>query len=126
MRNVAFEWQRTATRRSRLLPASDRELTELAATDNGDPLASLPAMDERAFCEFLDDRVLAALDALEPRFREVIILSVAGDLRYKEIAQVLDCPLGTVMSRMGRARRSLREQLAGFAGSHVQAQRVAS
>jgi RNA polymerase sigma-70 factor (ECF subfamily) len=45
----------------------------------------------------------------------VVILSVAGDLTYREIAEVLDCPVGTVMSRMARARRALRENLAAVA-----------
>ena len=57
----------------------------------------------------------AALDALEPSFREVVVLSVVGDLTYREVAQVLDCPMGTVMSRMARARRALRERLADYA-----------
>ena len=64
-------------------------------------------MSEEQFREFLDDKIAAALDALDPPFREVIILSVAGDLTYKEVAAVLDCPVGTVMSRMARARRTL-------------------
>ncbi|MCH7527272.1 MAG: hypothetical protein IID39_07535, partial [Planctomycetes bacterium] len=49
--------------------------------------------------------------------REVMFLSVAGGLTYREIAEVLDCPVGTVMSRMARARRALRTSLADFAGS---------
>ena len=73
-------------------------------------------MSEAAFRELLDDRLTRALDALAPAFREVVILSVAGDLTYREIARVLDCPVGTVMSRMARARRALRERLADVAG----------
>ena len=55
------------------------------------------------------------MDELEPAFREVIVLSGAGDLSYRKIAEVLDCPVGTVMSRMARARRALRENLVAFA-----------
>ena len=117
MRNVALEWHRTRKRRIRLVPAADGELTELAAIDPTEAVGEFPGLDERQFREFLDERVAGALDALEGQFREVLILSVAGGLNYREIAEVLDCPMGTVMSRMARARRTLREQLAGYAQS---------
>ena len=117
MRNVALDWQRTARRRIRLVLMSDSELTELAPADPAEPLAPLPPMDEARFREFLDDRIVAALDQLTPAFREVIVLSVVGNLTYREIAEVLDRPVGTVMSGMARARRALREKLADFAGS---------
>ena len=74
-------------------------------------------MDEDRFREFLDDKVVAALDAIDPAYREVLILAVAGDLTYREIGEVLACPVGTVMSRMARARRQLRERLAVHARS---------
>ena len=115
LRNVAVDWQRSSKHRAKFLLESESHLTELAAVDSGDPLGQLPAMSEGAFREFLDDKIAAALDALDPAFREVIILSVAGGLQYREIAETLDCPLGTVMSRMARARRALRERLADYA-----------
>lgn len=118
MRNVILEWRRTARRRIRITPVTDTELTELASSDPSEPFSPLPAMDEQQFREFLDDRIVAALDSLDAAFREVIVLSVAGDLNYREIAEVLDCPVGTVMSRMARARRILRERLAEYAHEH--------
>lgn len=117
MRNIAYEWRRVAGRRIRLVPVPESELTDVEAVEPGSPLLPLPPMDEQRFREFLDDRILAALDDIEPSFREVLLLSVAGDLTYREISRVLDCPLGTVMSRMARARRQLRERLAGLARS---------
>ena len=60
---------------------------------------------------------LDQFDALVPEFREVVVLSVAGGLNYREVADVLDCPVGTVMSRMARARRLLRERLADYAAA---------
>lgn len=122
LRNVVLEWQRTARRRIRLTVVSDTELTEVASSDPGELLAAIPAMNEAQFRELLDDRLAAALDALEPVYREVLVLSVAGDLSYREIAEVLGCPVGTVMSRMGRARRFLRERLAEYAGTRGQRQ----
>jgi len=115
LRNVAFEWRRTEKRRVKLVPMPEVELTELAPADLSAPLSPLPAMAEQEFRELLDDRIVQALDALEPAYREVVVLSVAGDLNYREIAEALDCPIGTVMSRMARARRALRERLADLA-----------
>ncbi|MFQ5491977.1 MAG: RNA polymerase sigma factor [Phycisphaerae bacterium] len=115
MRSAVADWHRMASHRIKLVPATDADLTELAPADLSDPFDPLPAMSEQRFREFLDDRIAAALDDLEPAFREVVVLSVAGDLNYREIAEVLDCPTGTVMSRMARARRALRERLAVYA-----------
>lgn len=118
LRNIATDWSRAERRRIRVTPLVEAELTEVTLADPTEPFAPLPAMDELRFREFLDDRLIAALDALPAGFREVIVLSVAGELSYREIAEVLDCPVGTVMSRMGRARRVLREQLADYARQH--------
>ena len=52
-----------------------------------------------------------ALDDLHPQLREVLLLCDVEELKYKDIAVVLDVPIGTVMSRISRARRSLHRQL---------------
>jgi RNA polymerase sigma-70 factor (ECF subfamily) len=115
MRNVVIDWHRARRRRLRFVPMENADLTELAGGELTDPLAGLPTVNEEQFREFLDARVAAAVDVLDDAHREVLILSVVGDLTYGEIAEVLDCPIGTVMSRMARARRSLRERLADYA-----------
>ncbi|MEB0041825.1 sigma-70 family RNA polymerase sigma factor [Pseudomonas sp. MH10] len=51
-----------------------------------------------------------ALEALSPVFREVIILKELEDMPYKDIANVTDVPIGTVMSRLARARAMLKTQ----------------
>ena len=117
LRNVALEWRRKVSAKLRLKIDRDVELTSLLAPDPGDPFARLPAVSEREFREFLDDQTAAAFDSLEAPFREVLVLSAAGDLNYREISQILDCPMGTVMSRMARARRYMRERLAHLAVS---------
>jgi len=114
LRHVAVDWARGRSRRIRSLTEIQAEFTEASTADLTEPLHPLPAMSEEQFREFLDDRIVVALDALDVSFREVILLSVVGELNYREIAEVLDCPLGTVMSRMARARRTLRERLAEF------------
>lgn len=111
MRRIVLDWRRQASRRIRMVPTTHVELTERYAADAGDPLADLGPMDERQFREMLDASIVTALDRLEPQYREVLLLHVSGGMRYREIAELLDCPIGTVMSRMARARRMLRERL---------------
>ena len=55
--------------------------------------------------------VRKAIEKLPDGYREVIVLREFEELSYEQIAQVLDCPSGTVMSRLSRARERLREML---------------
>src|SRR5215468_5812459 len=55
--------------------------------------------------------ILAAVGHLAPEFRDVLWLVVVEGFSYKETAQMLDIPMGTVMSRLYRARRELRRRL---------------
>jgi RNA polymerase sigma-70 factor, ECF subfamily len=57
------------------------------------------------------EQVRAAIQQLPVEFREIIILREYEELSYQEIAALLDCPPGTVMSRLARARSKLRDQL---------------
>ncbi len=52
-----------------------------------------------------------AFGSLSPEFRMVVILADLNDFSYKEIAHILDCPVGTVMSRLFRGRKEMRERL---------------
>jgi RNA polymerase sigma-70 factor (ECF subfamily) len=60
------------------------------------------------------DEVKAAIDKLPGLYREIIILRDVEGFTYQEIATMLGCPAGTVMSRLGRARDKLRKLLAGW------------
>jgi RNA polymerase sigma-70 factor (ECF subfamily) len=62
-----------------------------------------------------EPEVLEALATLPPGFQEVVLLCDVEELSYKEIAGVLNVPIGTVMSRLHRARRLLRAALASYA-----------
>src|SRR5580765_4931330 len=55
--------------------------------------------------------VQAAIANLPPAFREVILLADLEEMKYQEIAQALDIPIGTVMSRLARARKQVREHI---------------
>ena len=52
-----------------------------------------------------------ALEQLQPQLREVLLLCDVEEIKYKDIAGILDVPIGTVMSRISRARRTLRQLL---------------
>lgn len=71
--------------------------------------------DREFFDQLIDDEVVQAIDALPADFREVLVLSDLGDLKYGEIADVLGIPVGTVKSRLFRGRRILQDQLREFA-----------
>lgn len=68
-------------------------------------------LQETLFGNLLDDDVTKAIAALPDDFRTVVILSDIEGLSYEEIADFVDCPLGTVRSRLHRGRKLLREQL---------------
>ncbi|HET9178483.1 MAG TPA: sigma-70 family RNA polymerase sigma factor [Terriglobia bacterium] len=68
--------------------------------------------------EIRDEEILAALDNVPPAFREVVVMADVEEFSYKEIAETLKLPLGTVMSRLSRGRKLLREELAGVAKSY--------
>jgi len=58
------------------------------------------------------DSVVTALSEISPQFREVVVLVDIGDFTYADAAQILDVPIGTVMSRLHRGRRALKQKLA--------------
>jgi RNA polymerase sigma-70 factor (ECF subfamily) len=65
--------------------------------------------------ELRDEDILAALDRVPMNFRAVILLADVQEFSYKEVAEALGIPIGTVMSRLNRGRKMLRTHLAGFA-----------
>jgi RNA polymerase sigma-70 factor, ECF subfamily len=65
-----------------------------------------------------DGEILAALDRISEDFRSVVLLVDIEEFSYKEVSEILGVPIGTVMSRLSRARKALREQLAGVAQSY--------
>ncbi len=68
--------------------------------------------------EQLDGEVKGALDALSPEFRMVLLLWATDELSYQEIAEILDVPIGTVMSRLHRARQQVIGRLREYAREH--------
>jgi RNA polymerase sigma-70 factor, ECF subfamily len=69
------------------------------------------------FDRLMEQEVQTALDSLPEDFRTVLLLVDLQDLRYEEAAAVLEIPVGTVRSRVSRARGMLKKALAAFARS---------
>ena len=81
---------------------------------------------ERAMTEpLLGDEVSAALATLPEDYRLVVVLADLEGMKYKEVADAIGCPVGTVMSRLFRARRALEERLAPYAATEYAIRRAA-
>ncbi|HET7213910.1 MAG TPA: sigma-70 family RNA polymerase sigma factor [Terriglobia bacterium] len=78
-----------------------------------DSIAAEPSVPQ----EIKDEDILGALDKVPLAFREIVLMADVEEFSYKEIAETLKLPVGTVMSRLSRGRRLLREELAGVAKS---------
>ncbi len=106
-------YRRTAKERS-IVEGSEREavherfISRAASESAGNPEASF-------FDRLLSDDVLRAVDGLPVDFRMVVILADLQEFSYKEIAEILEVPVGTVMSRLYRGRRLLQKALAKYA-----------
>jgi RNA polymerase sigma-70 factor (ECF subfamily) len=104
VRHTSYSWLRK--NRSALAAEFDEE-THAAEETAADPQAILV---QNATL----DAVRSALAALPAEFREAFVLREIEGLTYKQIAEVADIPIGTVMSRLARARALLQQRLRGF------------
>jgi RNA polymerase sigma-70 factor, ECF subfamily len=113
VRNSCYTWIKgrpmtesmSADEEGELAPEHERALVEAGH--------GMPAPDARLI-EAADRRLVRdALDALPIAHREILILREIEELSYKEIAAVTDIPIGTVMSRLARARELLSQSLSG-------------
>lgn len=89
------------------LEANDYYLYDrLTESDGG------PSDEERVVERLSQDDIVEALASVPHDFRDVIVLVDIGDFSYQDAAQILDIPIGTVMSRLHRGRRILKKNLA--------------
>jgi RNA polymerase sigma-70 factor (ECF subfamily) len=80
-----------------------------------EPGTRIASPEEQALAGVLDEHVQEALDTLPSDYRMVVILADLEDFSYKEIADILEIPVGTVMSRLYRGRRILEQGLLRYA-----------
>jgi RNA polymerase sigma factor (sigma-70 family) len=104
VRNTAYTWLRK-NRPSAVVVVEDLESVETASADPGDPDRETP---ETSLIAKTDAACLqAAIAALPTAYRETMILRDVQGLSYREIAEVTGVPIGTVMSRLARARNQV-------------------
>jgi len=99
VRNTAYSWLK-ANRPAALAAPDDEQLAAVPSLDD-DPEAALIRSGDRK-------RLGGLIEALPAEFRECLILREIEDLPYKEIAAITGVPIGTVMSRLARARRLMQ------------------
>ena len=102
VRNTTHTWQRRHRADASTTEFDETVHSEAIADEH--PGSALSRSDSR-------EALAHALDRLPPDFREVIVLREIERLSYKEISEVVDVPVGTVMSRLARARKRLQEAL---------------
>jgi RNA polymerase sigma factor (sigma-70 family) len=109
VRNTAYTWLRK-NRPSAVLAVEDLEAIETAQAIRGDPDGETP--ETKLIAEADAASLHTAIAALPTSYRETMILRDSQELSYREIAAVTGVPIGTVMSRLARARRRVIATLA--------------
>jgi RNA polymerase sigma-70 factor (ECF subfamily) len=84
----------------------------------------LPSAEDEALAALPDNEIQAAVRAMPEQFRSVVYYADVESLPYKEIADILGIPIGTVMSRLSRGRRHLRGLLADRGGQRIVAEHI--
>ena len=83
--------------------------------DTEEKIAQTIAFEPQLPQNITDEEILQALERIPQSFREIVLLSDVEEFAYKEIAEMLKIPIGTVMSRLHRGRKLLRVELSGYA-----------
>jgi RNA polymerase sigma factor (sigma-70 family) len=93
------------------------EIVAYQDEEESSPLTSYVDLREEMFDNLMGDEVTRALNDLAEEFRTVILLADVEEFTYEEIAKILEIPIGTVRSRLFRARNLMKEKLKGYAES---------
>jgi len=104
VRNAYFDWRRRGDDRLVGGPAAETALAETPDPDHELVETTLIRCDDVA-------ALRAAIEAVPEPFREALVLRDLEEMSYREVAEITGVPMGTVMSRLARARRMLGERL---------------
>ncbi|MEW6355730.1 MAG: sigma-70 family RNA polymerase sigma factor [Planctomycetota bacterium] len=105
-------WLRSLRRtNNRCMESEFEEIESVCEAAHTEMEAAISTFDMDRLAQVIDDRLTGALKRLPAHFRAVLLLSSVEGFSYAEIAEITGAPIGTVMSRMYRARRMLRQDL---------------
>ena len=107
LRNLCFNYLRDTARHAR--PFSDIGDNQVDNIIDSSQDSSLQVEQNE-----LKEAIWNAMDTLKPHEREIIMLKDFQEMSYKEIAESMDCPIGTVMSRLFTARKALKNKLESY------------
>ncbi len=110
MTNTFYNVQRSRKRRRGVSNDALPEI-EMQVAEMHDDRGIYRPLEAQVLDRMVSKDVLEAIDSLPDDFRTVLLLADLQDFSYKEIAEVCDCPVGTVMSRLYRARRAMQRKL---------------
>lgn len=110
VRNCCHVWRQQDRRRARFEQHLDSSGNSDSDEDEGYRIASEEDSPETALMRLSEQqRVRATISRLPVMMREILVLRELEDLSYRQIAEIIDAPIGTVMSRLARARREFGE-----------------
>ena len=115
LRTVFIDQLRRESRRPKLVTDIEKLLT---APEELSPPEVSDVKDRRKLDEVFDQEIISAMTELPDEERLALLFQVVGGLSYREISEALECPIGSVMSRIHRAKRWLRRRLAAYGKSY--------
>lgn len=107
---IAFNTAISRRRRKRTQVSLERDMAGAGKELDG----GAPSPESQLDQQERSDELMAALGRLHEDHRSILVLREMDDLSYEEISEILDLPVGTVRSRLHRARAQLKDELAGF------------
>ena len=116
VRNTAYRWLSVRQRPGNVMGnviSLDEAVSARMGDDRGDAALTSDAPSAEALLIRADEYALVtrALASVAPMYREVLVLREIEDMPYREIADIIGTPVGTVMSRLSRARAELKQKL---------------
>ena len=111
LKNTFINTIRRGKRHPQVVYLSEMEGRGVQLSTDGNP-------EDEVFGNLFDDYISAAMNALPDAYRDAVLLADVEGLSYKEIADMIGCPIGTVMSRLHRGRGMLRKKLRSRAAQY--------
>jgi RNA polymerase sigma-70 factor, ECF subfamily len=115
LRTVFIDQLRRESSRPKLVTDVEKMLT---APEQLSPPDVSDVNDRSKLDEVFDQEIISAMTELPDEERLALLFQVVGGLSYREISEALECPIGSVMSRIHRGKRWLRHRLAAYARDH--------